>query len=151
MTVANFRAVQAAVAKGRWRESPQANDWVGRAVAAALGLDPTEKGHRAKIIGLLKVWIEKGMFVEVKGKDAMATNARLLRSGNGPTTEFCRRSCAFHASRLDARVATRNACFPNRSCPPHFLAQGAERLESAEKLKCGIPRQAWPICEPAAP
>ena len=69
VTVADLRAVQSAVAKGRWRENVRATDWVGCAVASVLGLDPTNMGDRAKIIGLLKVWTEKGMFVAVDGLD----------------------------------------------------------------------------------
>jgi hypothetical protein len=69
VTVADLRAVQAAVAKGRWRENPQAKDWVGHAIAGVLGLDCRDKGHRAKISGLLKVWIANKMFVVVPGKD----------------------------------------------------------------------------------
>jgi hypothetical protein len=69
VTVADLRAVQARVAQGRWRENSQAKDWIGKAVAEVLKLDPTNEAARTKIRSLLKTWIEKGMFVVVEGVD----------------------------------------------------------------------------------
>ena len=37
----------------KWRENVQAFDWVGKAIAQALGLDVEDKKERAKITGLL--------------------------------------------------------------------------------------------------
>jgi AAA domain len=56
VSVADLRLVQAKVAGGKWRESPQSPEWVGYAVAGALRLDATSKIEKAKIRGLLKVW-----------------------------------------------------------------------------------------------
>ncbi len=69
VTVSDLRAVQAAIAAGRWRESPQAKDWAGHAVAAVLKIDATSKAHKAKIAGLLKTWISTGMLIVVEGLD----------------------------------------------------------------------------------
>jgi hypothetical protein len=69
VSVHDLRAVQAEVANGRWRANVQAADWVGKAVAKAMKLDASDKRHRAKIIGLLKVWKSTGALVEVEGKD----------------------------------------------------------------------------------
>ena len=69
VTVSDLRAVQTAIAAGRWRESTQAKDWAGHAVANVLKLDATNKAHRAKIAGLLKTWISTGMLVVVEGLD----------------------------------------------------------------------------------
>ena len=74
--VSDLRAVQSLVAAGKWRENPQAKDWVGRAVAKVLGLDADSKAHRAKISSILKIWIAAGMFVLVEGRD----EARRLRT-----------------------------------------------------------------------
>ena len=67
--VSHLRAVQAAIAIGRWRENSQAKNWAGRAVASVMGLDVTNKAHRSKIVSLLKTWILNGMLVVVNGKD----------------------------------------------------------------------------------
>ena len=69
VSVTDLRKVQAAIAAGRWRESSQAKDWAGIAVARVLEPRPTNKAHRAKIVGLLKTWIANGMFVVVEGVD----------------------------------------------------------------------------------
>lgn len=74
VTVSHLRAAQTEIAKGRWRQSPQAKAWAGHAVATAMGLDISSKklkakADRAKIVSLLKTWIENGMFVIVEGKD----------------------------------------------------------------------------------
>jgi hypothetical protein len=69
-SASDLRKAQAAVAKGRWRANPRAADWVGIPVAKALGLDPSRKMDRAKVIGALKIWTANGMFVAVEGTDS---------------------------------------------------------------------------------
>ncbi|WP_292529533.1 AAA family ATPase [Methylocystis sp.] len=69
VSVHDLRAVQEEVDKGKWRANVQAEDWVGKAVAKAMKLDVSDKRHRAKINGLLKIWKSTGALVEVDGKD----------------------------------------------------------------------------------
>jgi hypothetical protein len=70
MTVNDLRKAQASIATGGpWRENAQAKDWAGVAIARALGLDATNKAHKAKITAMLKMWIANGMFVVVEGLD----------------------------------------------------------------------------------
>lgn len=68
ISVADLRKAQAATAGGRWRENPQAADWIGKPIAAALGLE-LDKGGKAKVKGMLRTWIATGMFVVVQGVD----------------------------------------------------------------------------------
>jgi hypothetical protein len=65
----DFERVAAAIRRGKWRESHQANDWVGGAVAEAMGLDLADATARAKVRGLLKIWIKSGALVVVEGHD----------------------------------------------------------------------------------
>ena len=52
VTVTDLRKAQAAMAVGGpWRESPQAKNWAGNAVAMAMGLDPTNKATGRKSPG----------------------------------------------------------------------------------------------------
>jgi len=81
VTVSDLRAVQAAIAAARWRESPQAKDWAGHAVAAVLKLDATNKAHRAKIASLLKTWISTGMLIVVEGEDAKRMPRKFIEVG----------------------------------------------------------------------
>ena len=59
VAASDLRAVQRAIASGRWRENYQAKQWAGHAVAAAMKLDV--ETHKAKIVALLKTWIGNGV------------------------------------------------------------------------------------------
>jgi hypothetical protein len=69
MTGADFDKVAAVIRADKWRESPQASKWVGRAVAEALDLNADNKADKAKILGMLKVWRSAGSLVVVDGED----------------------------------------------------------------------------------
>lgn len=73
--IAELRAAQAEVAGctaagAQFRLNLQSPDWIGNPIARALKLDPADKAHRSKVVRMLKIWIETGMFVVVEGKDA---------------------------------------------------------------------------------
>jgi hypothetical protein len=55
----NFKAH---VREGHCRESVQASDWVGHAVADVLGLNARDAADTAKIKRLLKAWLKTGVF-----------------------------------------------------------------------------------------
>src|SRR5207342_1656868 len=61
----DFEAAAAAIRAGRWRESNQAKDWVGRPIAKALAIDLDDKAGKAKVNGLIKFWIKQGSLVVV--------------------------------------------------------------------------------------
>jgi hypothetical protein len=81
VSVGDLRQVQAKVAEGRWRESSQSPAWVGHAVAAALRLETADKRQKAKISGLLKVWIQNGALKIVEGKDEKGTARSFVEVG----------------------------------------------------------------------
>ncbi|GLI99784.1 hypothetical protein Sbs19_36020 [Sphingobium sp. BS19] len=58
VTSRHIAEVQARVAVGAWRQSPQAKDWVGHVVADVLGLNASDKADKARICALMKAWIE---------------------------------------------------------------------------------------------
>jgi NADPH:quinone reductase-like Zn-dependent oxidoreductase len=62
-------AAQKAVDGGKWRESPQANAWVGYPIARVLELNAEDEGDKAKIRRMLKAWIYEGKFLVVKRHD----------------------------------------------------------------------------------
>jgi hypothetical protein len=84
VTSKDLQAVLQAVGVGRWRESPQAKDWVGRAVAEALGLDLEDEQAKAKIKGLLKIWIKNRALVVVEGKDDKGMDRKFVEVGSPP-------------------------------------------------------------------
>jgi hypothetical protein len=69
MTTHDLDSVQAKVSAGRWRKDVQAKDWVGKAVADALGLDADNRADKSRIISLLKTWIANGALKVVKQDD----------------------------------------------------------------------------------
>jgi hypothetical protein len=65
----DLRAAQRAVADGGpWRANPQADMWVGKPIAKALGIDITDKAGRTKVRSLLDTWTKNGMFAVISGK-----------------------------------------------------------------------------------
>jgi|SoiMethySBSTD1v2_1073268.scaffolds.fasta_scaffold28496_5 AAA domain-containing protein len=65
----DFQKVAEVIRAGKFRKSPQANDWVGRAVAEALDLDLDDKRDRGKVGILVKAWLRAGTLVEVEYED----------------------------------------------------------------------------------
>jgi hypothetical protein len=61
--------VQMAVAEGQWRDHHSADDWVGNAVAKALGLNVERKSDRSRILELLRTWKKEGALKAIDGKD----------------------------------------------------------------------------------
>lgn len=75
MSVNDLLRVQKAVAEGEWRESSQADKWVGIPVASALGLDIVEAKSKGRVKALLKIWINSGSLKIVERPD----EKRMLR------------------------------------------------------------------------
>jgi hypothetical protein len=69
ITGGDFEAVANVVRSAKWRESAQAKDWIGRAIAKALEIDLDDKGGKAKAVGLVKYWIKCGSLIVVEGLD----------------------------------------------------------------------------------
>lgn len=82
ITVDHLRAVQSKVADGQWRENNQASDWVGKAVAEAIGLDLTRVSDKAKVKALLKTWIANGALVVVERKDHRSEVRKFIEVGS---------------------------------------------------------------------
>ena len=68
-----------AIRAGKWREHPAAAAWVGKAVATALGLDLENRANKAKVTGLIKMWLSAGSLRVVDGEDESATHASSSR------------------------------------------------------------------------
>jgi hypothetical protein len=69
VSVSDLRMVQAIVSKGRYRASPQAEDWVGKAIAEALRLDLSRAHDKRKAATFLKIWLASGALKKVDEKD----------------------------------------------------------------------------------
>ncbi|WP_373928245.1 AAA family ATPase [Sphingomonas aerolata] len=62
--------VQGLIAQGEWRESDKAEHWAGEAVAQALGLDASDKGHRVRIKAVLRDLLTDGTLAREERPDA---------------------------------------------------------------------------------
>jgi hypothetical protein len=58
--VSDLSKVQDVVASGEWAENVQSRDWVGHAVAQALGLNADDAKDKMRIRSLLRTWIANG-------------------------------------------------------------------------------------------
>lgn len=79
VTGADFEKAAAAIRAGRWREHPQARDWVGVPVAKALGLNLASKPDRARVAGMIRMWLAAGSLVVVDGVDAKSMPRRFIQ------------------------------------------------------------------------
>lgn len=69
VTGAMADAVFEKIKRGKWRENPQAKDWVGKAVAEALDLNLDNNKDKHKVKAMLKMWRVAGSLVVVTGHD----------------------------------------------------------------------------------
>jgi AAA domain len=69
ITGRDFDKAAAAIRAGRWKENVQAKDWVGFPIAKALGLSLGNKSDKAKVKGLIGIWVKAGSLIVVKEKD----------------------------------------------------------------------------------
>jgi hypothetical protein len=71
LTADHLLRVQRRVDGGSWKESVQAKEWVGYAVAEALGLDASkaDNSDRKRIGRLIRTWIANGALVVVNRRD----------------------------------------------------------------------------------
>jgi len=81
MTADKMTAVVAAVAAGRWRENMQAQDWVGKPIGDALGLDVSQKADKARVQAIVRQLIGAGVLVVVTGKDTKGNERSFVEVG----------------------------------------------------------------------
>jgi hypothetical protein len=54
----DFERAAREIRSGHWKENIQAKDWVGKPIAKALGLNLTIKADKAKVRGLIDIWVK---------------------------------------------------------------------------------------------
>ncbi|WP_284777090.1 bifunctional DNA primase/polymerase [Agrobacterium sp. lyk4-40-TYG-31] len=62
-------AIQAAVSASDYKKSPKAKNWVGNAVAYAVGLDLDEASDRKKVASLVTALMKEGALIEKEERD----------------------------------------------------------------------------------
>jgi hypothetical protein len=74
--------IQALIARGEFRESAQAKDWAGKAVAEALGLDISDPGDLARAKALLKKMLADGRLKTASITDKKGKSRPVVMVGN---------------------------------------------------------------------
>ncbi|WP_267386173.1 AAA family ATPase [Sphingomonas sp. GC_Shp_3] len=151
VSVDHLYRVQTVVASGEWKESSQAKNWVGRAVADVFGIsaDPTAKADRARINALLRTWFANGALVVVEQRDSDRREAKkFVQVGTWavesaqPPQGWAGQGCAGGAPEA-----------PSPTCPP--LGAGVGRGGARASAKVGqntggapAPRVVFPAGNP---
>jgi hypothetical protein len=69
MTAADYDKVVAEIKGGKWKESSQAKNWAGIAIADALSLDLDKPTDKAKVKAALKMYLAAKTLVVVERHD----------------------------------------------------------------------------------
>jgi hypothetical protein len=65
----DFDRAAGEIRAGNWKENLQANDWVGKPIAKALGLNLGVRADKAKVRSLIDIWIKANSLVVVEAAD----------------------------------------------------------------------------------
>jgi hypothetical protein len=79
----DLEPVWAAVRAGEWRKDSQADAWIGKPIATALGLDLTRKADDAKVKALIKKWLKDKKLITVQKKDEKYKCRSCVEVANG--------------------------------------------------------------------
>jgi hypothetical protein len=79
VTAHDFDKVAEVVNSQDWRLDVRSTDWVGKAVAEAMGLDEEDDRDKAKISSLLKLWISARSLEVVKGYDQQRRERKFVQ------------------------------------------------------------------------
>lgn len=134
VSVDHLYRVQMKVAEGEWKESSQAKNWVGRAVADVFGIsaETKDKADRARINAMLRTWIANGALVVVEQRDGdRRENKRFVEVGTWASRDGAQPSQGW-AGQGWAGGAPRA---PRPTCPP--LGAGVGRGGAAASTEVG--------------
>lgn len=81
MLTSDLVAVQKRISEGEWRESSQAADWAGKAVAEVMRLDLNDKRARQRVSELLRIWIANKALKVTERPDEKRRPRRFIEVG----------------------------------------------------------------------
>jgi hypothetical protein len=117
VTASHLYRVQQMIDEGEWRANWQGKPWAGEAVGTVLGIDPSTKANRLRIIKLLKDWTDNGALAIVEKKDGTRQMRPFMIVGqwavDGPAP--LNSSVAVHSGAVEQ---------PKRAAPPTPLIGG---------------------------
>lgn len=84
VTVDDVRAALMRIAQGEWRLDQQAKNWVGQAIAEALGQDIEQSSVRSAMKILIRKWLSEGWLKVVTRPDAKRRPREFVEPGDAP-------------------------------------------------------------------
>ncbi len=87
ITPAHLYRCQVSICEGEWRESAQAKQWAGHAIAPVLGLDLTDKGDKSKASKILRRWVQNGALKTVDKPDESRRPRAFIQVGEWTTPD----------------------------------------------------------------
>ena len=126
VTVEQTRAAQELVAAGGpWRENRQANDWVGKPIAEALGLDPKNKapGYARELSAFLDMCGRVRRICPCAGKDSKRRQKLFIEAGE----LLCSTSLKKGVERGGGRRLHPDPSFPRPTTPLYGVWGGVEQ------------------------
>jgi hypothetical protein len=82
VTADDIPKVKDAVANGKWRKDVRAKNWVGHAVAKALGFNVADPKDKARVSAMISKWIANSVFVVVDGLDEKSNEREFVEIGS---------------------------------------------------------------------
>lgn len=82
ITVEHMHRVRAMAAAGSYRKDPQADNWIGLAVAEVSGLDAADETDKKQIKDVLKTWFANGVLTTEERKDGKRMSRFFVVPGN---------------------------------------------------------------------
>jgi hypothetical protein len=76
-------AVMNTISGGSWRFDTQCSNWVGHAIAGAIGLDTADPQHKARVKSMLTTWLKTGVLELVEMPDAKRMMKKFVVVGSG--------------------------------------------------------------------
>jgi len=81
MTSDDLKAVQNKIAGGKWRDSVQATDWVGLAVADVLAIDLDDPASKQRVKTMVRTWVKSGALKVIDGTDDKSRKRKMVEVG----------------------------------------------------------------------
>lgn len=104
VSASDLLAVQNAIATGGWRESAQAREWAGKAVAESLGINLDDKAGKQRVKGLLATWLKTGALMRVMAPDKTRQNRPMIVVGKWAETDATHQCTTLHHNADEAGV-----------------------------------------------
>jgi hypothetical protein len=82
VTTDHMHRVRGMAATGKYRKDPQADEWIGHAIAEVVGLDLDDEADKKQVKEILKVWFANGVLATTRRQDDKRRERTFVTPGN---------------------------------------------------------------------